>query len=115
LGRTEEIMRTIAACLGLCLLLAAPELVSAQTPTTQIESARNNKYRNIRRPMTPAEQMIYQRAVRRAVQREARLNAQKWAGYSPLRPTISDGHYSADLNRFVWVPYQGFYGTPFGY
>ena len=102
-------MRKLVALLGLCLLTTVPEFAAAQTPDSPIESVRNNRYRNIRRPMTLQDQLVYQRAHQRAIQREARLDARKWTGYSPLRPTIVDGHHSQDLNGYIWAPRDGYY------
>ena len=58
-----------------------------------------------RRPVNNAHHLIYERAAERARQRDARLEAKRWAGYSPSRPPVRMGHYSADLNQHLAYPY----------
>ena len=101
-------MPKLIACLGMCLLFSALEFAAAQTPASRIEPT-PNRYSNIRRPMTMQEHLIHQRAINRAVQREARLETRKWTGQSDLRPNVADGHYSNDLNGYIWAPRGGYY------
>ena len=52
-----------------------------------------------------AEYLIYQRAHKRALDRAAILEAQRWAGYSPTRPTIPYTYYGTNLNPGLYKPW----------
>ncbi len=66
----------------------------------------------VRRPVTDAEQLIFERAVVRAREREARMEVRRWTGQSMQRPNVRIGHYSSDLNQHIWNPGYGYYTGP---
>lgn len=56
-----------------------------------------------------AEYLIYQRAHKRAEDRAAILEAQRWAGYAPTRPTVPYVYYATDLNPGLYKPWVSAY------
>lgn len=63
-----------------------------------------------------ASYLIYQRAQRQAEQRAARIEANKWAGYAPTRPSIGYAAYAVDLNPGLYKPWVSAYnGYHFGW
>lgn len=58
-----------------------------------------------------AQELIQARAWNRHLQREARLHANQWLGYEPLRPTVSASHFTqAHYNVYrpfaIWSVYD---------
>jgi len=103
-------MRKLGTCICLCVFLAQSNVLRAQSSNemTPGQQAR----RQVRKRMSFSEEIIYRRALYRAQQRASRTEARKWLGYSPLRPNIRIGQYAVDLNRPLWMPYAGYYHSP---
>jgi hypothetical protein len=78
---------------------------------------RLSRFREERAPEIPsASFLIYQRAQRHAEQRAARIEANKWAGYIPTRPSISNAVYATDVNPGIYKPWVAAYnGYHFGW
>lgn len=65
---------------------------------------------SLQRPPT-AQELIQARAWNRHLQREARMQANAWYGYEPLRPTLSADpytrmHYHIYRPRTIWSVYD---------
>ncbi len=78
-------MRKLFVGLGICVALSAAGRAFAQTPNS-------NRYeqdvaRSTGRQASLADQVIYERAVREARERESRIESRHWAGISAQRPT----------------------------
>lgn len=56
-----------------------------------------------------AEYLIFQRAHKRAEERAALLEARRWSGYTPNRPTIPYTQYATDLNPGLYKPWVSVY------
>src|SRR5262249_24468561 len=98
----EGAMRSVVLCLGAAVISFGASFASAEgpetapkpsTPKVRIEVPQVKHATRTRQPMTEAQQVIYERAAARAHEREARLEARNWQGYSPLRPTYHAGYH----------------------
>jgi len=109
------------------VLISSLVSVSASSVRAQDKSISNSagpqlggrlsRFREERAPEIPsASFLIYQRAQRQAEQRAARLEANKWAGYAPTRPTIGYAAYATDVNPGIYKPWVAAYnGYHFGW
>lgn len=111
-------MRTwIAMGLGLLVASAFAGPAAAQAPFAQNDEPNSSlRYdgrfeadRAERQRLAKARRLIYQRAVEKARQRAARIEARKWAGVSPARPTIQAGVFGTRLNPDPWAHWTGFH------
>lgn len=112
-------MRRVVVWLGMAALCFVSSTARAQAPAPSVlppgvphaspaHVSQAGPDGRIRRQATQSEQFIFERATEKARQRDFRMESKKWAGYSPLRPAVNHGHYSNDLNRYLWGP-TGFY------
>lgn len=97
-GRGAAVWRTIGSvCVAACLVAVHASVSFGQTPsgnrTSNPRPARAAQPVRPNAPRMSPERMIYQRAVRRAQHRAARIEARKWTGRSALRPTIRAGAF----------------------
>lgn len=117
-------MRRAVYGLGLAAMCLAATTAKAQAPVIPPNPSASGFTRatppglvpgapsKVRREVTEADQMIYERAVVRARMRDLRIEGRKLIGYSPLRPDVRHGHYNNDLNRYFWAQPYGYYYAP---
>ena len=90
-------MRSLLTCFILSAVFLQADTAAAQQP--EYDSANSVKRQNVQKRKSFAEKLIHERAVLRAKQRTARMQARKWLGVSRLRPNILHGAHSVNLNR----------------
>jgi hypothetical protein len=94
---------------SLASLATSGVLAQDKTRNPQM-GGRLSRFQDESRAIPSAESLIYKRAHERAEQRAARLEAYRWMGYAPTRPTIPYTRYANDLNPPLYQPWiVGYY------
>ena len=99
---------TYSLVLSLVLALGASATTEAQDGAADPLRLEGGPSPSMTRPLPSAAELRQRRALARQRQRDARMQANAWAGYHPLRPTLSADPY-VQLRR---PAYRTIYGWP---
>ena len=81
----------------------APGMVTAQSPQRRAIQPTDIRHRGVRK--TLSEELVFQRALLRARQRETRIQSRKWSGRSILRPGVWPRYRSVSVQRYWYGPF----------
>ena len=113
-------MRTALVWVGMAAVCLCGSTARAQAPAFPAPQAGTSKNApmhagpdgRVRRQVSQSDQLIFERASAKAIERTARIESQKWAGYHPQRPAVRHGQHNNDLNRYLYSPVVGYYYFP---
>jgi len=91
-------MRKLIAGIVVYAALIGPGVLTAQSPHRRAVQPTNLRYRGERK--TLSEELVFQRALQRARQREARIQSRKWSGRSIVRPGLRPRHFTASFRPY---------------
>lgn len=99
--------RLLMAGVTASLLGIASNSSTAQDRPGPRYEGRLSRFREEKSRAASAEFLIYQRAQVRAQQRAARLEAYRWMGIAPTRPSIPYSVYAVNLNPGLYTAWGG--------